>query len=176
MLSERDALRERLQGLAIKWVSDANMHLTLRFLGYVPEADVTALVEGLAAVSREHSAFDLATGPLGAFPSPRSPSVLWVGLSGDLERLNALQGSIEGAVSDLSSHEEKRRFHPHITLARCDLRSVSDKRVVETALASVPVGRVTWTIESFELMRSVLKKGGAEYSVLGRFELKWSSQ
>ncbi len=54
----------------------------------------------------------------GTFGDPRSPSILWRGLEGDLAALSVLQENVESAMESLGFQREKRPFRPHLTLAR----------------------------------------------------------
>lgn len=156
------SLSRRLEGAPVRWVGADNIHLTLRFMGHVKDSDVPAIESSLAAVAQSAPPFTLATGSFGGFPSLRSPSVLWVGLGGDIPALTGLQTAVEGAVAPFSPHEEKRRFSPHITIARCK---------GPVSVGPVPVREIAWQVESFELMQSRLSPKGSRYEVLGSFPL-----
>ena len=165
----RDSLREQLRGLPMKWVSDSNLHLTLRFLGHVPSASLEEIKQKLSGCAAS-GGFDLETGSLGAFPSENAARVLWVGLKGDIQRLLALQNCVEKAVADQAAHEENKPFNAHLTIARCDLRA-PDREWVRRSIANAIVPQVRWHVSSFELMQSSLSPKGAKYSELARYEL-----
>jgi len=166
----RDALRERLQGLPIKWVSDSNLHLTLRFLGHVRENSLKRIAQQLAACAGS-TRFQLQTGRLGAFPTDRAARVIWIGLGGETNQLVSLQQCVERAVSGLVPHEENKPFNAHLTIARCELRA-PDREWVRRAIAETSLREVTWPVTSFELMKSSLNPKGARYSELARYELQ----
>ena len=90
----RSALRELaapLQGLSlnVKWVPESNYHLTLKFLGDIAPDDIHGLTDHLQALA-ERDSFSLSLGGWGMFPDRKRPSVIWVGLGGDLEALQRL--------------------------------------------------------------------------------------
>lgn len=111
-----------------RWVEPALRHLTLAFLGDVPDAALPALGQAVATAARGVPAFDLAVRGLGAFPDARRPRVLWAGLVGagtdsHLAGLTALQRTVVAALHAAGHPPADDRFHPHVTLARLpDLR------------------------------------------------------
>jgi 2'-5' RNA ligase len=99
-------------------VDPTGMHVTLAFLGDQPSDRVDTLTRiGTAAAAVSHSG-TLALGEAGAFGPRRAPRVLWVGLRGDVDRLNALQSHLSAALVQAALPVEDRAFSPHITLAR----------------------------------------------------------
>lgn len=122
-----EALRLRLAEMArdfraaathASWVKPENMHITLRFLGGITEAQAAQITAQLKQQLSSFHALRLRAHGIGAFPSLFKPSVLWVGvetLDGDL---NHLQAVTEHAAQAAELPAEKQRFHAHITLAR----------------------------------------------------------
>src|SRR3954453_8578132 len=95
----------RLQGVVspgvpnTRWGTPEMFHVPLAFLGDVPDADVNAVCQAVAGASQDCKPFTLNLQSLGAFPDPKRPRVVWVGLTGPgLEALGALQQSIVRAV------------------------------------------------------------------------------
>lgn len=147
-----DLSRNLTGPLGLKVVSPENMHLTLRFLGDIPEADVNYLiqaletaVDGWRAVHNE-GPLELELKGLGAFPPRGPPRVLWVGLGGrDLPLLMDLARLTDEQLVSSNFGAADKPFKPHLTMAR-----VRDKR---------PVGFV----------RQLLREH--EQSLLGELEL-----
>jgi 2'-5' RNA ligase len=115
-------LRDRLALLGggvpgARWVPRENYHLTLRFLGEVPpyraEEIDTALL-GLRA-----RGFSLVLTGIGVFSKGGRPNAIWVGVERN-PALDHLQGKIETALQRAGVEPERRRFAPHVTLARLD--------------------------------------------------------
>ncbi|MDO8690713.1 MAG: RNA 2',3'-cyclic phosphodiesterase [Dehalococcoidia bacterium] len=170
----RDALarcQERLGAAKIryvKWVNPEGIHLTLKFLGNVDETNLPHLAQALRASVAGISAFHLRTGPLGAFPSPKSPRVLWVGLAGALDRLEVLHRAVEEAAALLGFPPEERSFAPHLTLARVrDDATREDRARLAQSLAQVRMDG-SWDIPVGEIivMKSELARAGATYASL----------
>src|SRR5690348_13546190 len=74
----------------VRWTGPEQLHLTLRFYGDVPEAEIDELRAALRQATAGVRRFELSLTGLGGFPSLRRPSVLWLGLEGELETLRKL--------------------------------------------------------------------------------------
>ena len=99
-----------------RWVAPENMHVTLRFIGEVepPMAeDVDDLLSHIDAPR-----FDIRLTELGTFGSRGRVRALWAGVEHS-ELLDHLQAKIETACGRAGLAPEGRKFHPHVTLARC---------------------------------------------------------
>lgn len=146
-------------GLPVKWVRPEGIHLTLKFLGEVPEAREGEFVAALGRAAVGARALALALGGFGVFPDFRRPRVLWVGVAPD-PALELLQDRVEREFAPLGFPTEAQTFRPHLTLGRAarDFRSggleqsVGALRFDETVL-----------VTSVDLMQSTLQSGGAVY-------------
>lgn len=151
---------------AVRWTGTAQLHITLKFLGSVPEADLGEIQASLRSACVGHCAFDLEAVGLGGFPNVRSPRVLWGGLRGDIPKLAPLQQQIDAALSRWAE-PEKREFTPHLTLGRVrgarrkDLDTIA-KRF--TGRDSSCFGQ--WHVDKIDLMQSVLSSHGPTYICL----------
>jgi 2'-5' RNA ligase len=158
---------------AVRWVKPNSIHLTLKFLGDVEKDRIDSLKSALDEAAANHVPFSLEVAAPGCFPNTRNPRVLWLGLEGDLESLDALQRSIEEGMTGLGFEPENRGFSPHLTLARVQRNTSRDNAsrvglAAERGLAE-PVGG--WQVESLSLMRSQLKPSGSIYTELHRAQL-----
>ena len=111
------SLREaRIEGL--RPVRPEGVHLTLKFLGDVPNNRLDEVARAVSEAVASHRPFDISTGGFGAFPNTRRPLVLWAGIEGDAGPLMRLQADVDAALGALGFATETRPFHPHLTLAR----------------------------------------------------------
>jgi RNA 2',3'-cyclic 3'-phosphodiesterase len=161
----QNQLKATIPPRAAKWVRPEGIHLTLKFLGDVPLLQIDAVVEEMQAAVRGHTPFFLTIEGLGCFPNTKNPRVLWLGLTGDVRDLAALQAGIEEHITPLGYPAEDRGFHPHLTLAR----SARDARRNELAgigkAAEKGLGTLgSWRIDAVSLMRSDLHPDGAVYT------------
>ena len=147
-----------------RWQPLAQLHLTLNFLGEVPEGLLPDLDQATAAAARASEPFSLALGHLGAFPSPRKPRVLWAGVEGDMASLQALQADLAARFQALGLDLEARPYAPHLTLAREPIGPVDLQALAE----AVPIAPVPWRVEAVTLFHSQLRPEGAIHTALAR--------
>jgi 2'-5' RNA ligase len=152
----------------VRWVHPEGIHLNVKFLGNVEPTLVNPIAEAMGRAAAGGSAFRLQLAGLGMFPSERRPRVLWAGVAGNLEALEALQGRMEAEMSALSFPPERRPFSPHLTLGRVGQETSEGLSCrVSTALQASsldPTG--PWQVETVNLMRSDPAPGGSIYSAL----------
>jgi RNA 2',3'-cyclic 3'-phosphodiesterase len=172
VLDELDALAAPLRTARpdLRWTNREAWHLTLAFLGHVDASAAARLPPRLERAARRHHVFRLAFSGAGAFPAPRRANVLWSGLSGDRAALAGLAQSVAAGASRANAPppDQRRRFRPHLTLARC--RMPADVTELVAGLAGYQ-GQ-TWTADRIHLVRSRL--GAAEqprYASLGSWPL-----
>jgi 2'-5' RNA ligase len=103
---------------APRWSTPDRWHLTLLFLGRVPEDRVPDLVAGAAPAVTATPAATLRLAGSGRFGSARRPQVAWAGLDGDVAALVALAGRLSRVARELGLEVEGRPFRPHLTLGR----------------------------------------------------------
>ena len=151
----------------VRWSRPEGLHITLKFLGNVPDEERIAIEEKLRKM--QVPPFSLGIGDAGAFPNAKSPRVLWVGLDAPAD-LARLAEQVDIAMSSLGFEREQRAFTPHVTLARFNGRG--NKVNVSAALSSVPkAGFGTMTATEFHLYESKLSSQGSRYIKLASFPL-----
>lgn len=158
---------------AARWVQPEGIHLTLKFLGDVPVGQLADLKAALEQAVSGHEPFELAIEGLGCFPNTQRPRVLWAGVTGDLNRLNALQAAVERYIAPLGYPTERDTFSPHLTLARTARQATRDEIAALGRLAEQKdIGQAArWRVEAVSLMRSQLKPDGAVYTELHQAKL-----
>ncbi len=144
-----------------------NFHLTLKFLGEVPAADVALLTPPLTAIAAAEAPFALGLGRLGQFGSGSPIRTVWAAVAGDLERLQRLQGKVEQALAPFGFPAEGRPWRPHVTLAQ------------DVALApgappwsAYSVDGTPFTVRECALILSEERDRRRVYTPLARFSLK----
>ncbi len=154
-------LRERNRG--IRWVKPEGLHLTLKFLGDIPEETMPPFSVDLDKVSGVSRPLSFSLAGFGAFPDVKRPRVVWVGLDGDIAELATLAKSIDRVCAKYGIAEERRPFSGHITLGRLKIPTMVD----------LDIGAVTGMFMASEVLlyRSVLSPGGAQYTALHRSSL-----
>lgn len=160
-------LKSHLKGLPLRWVPVKNIHLTLKFLGDVSVDHLNDLERVLDSGVRNSRIFDITIGQLGVFPSLQRPRVIWVGVQAP-EALYDLQAGVERETRHLGYTDEKRRYHPHLTIARVSKNaSSSEIHRIGNILTNQKVGSIGTTyIQAVHLYKSDLLPGGAVYTRL----------
>jgi 2'-5' RNA ligase len=162
-------LADRLQRTRAdaRWVRPEGMHLTLKFIGEVPEEKLAPIRQALSTV-RSAKPVVMEFRRLGYFPNERRPRVLWVGIEAS-ENLPELAAQMEAALEPLGVARENRPFAPHLTLGRFKSSQRLEQLQKEiAALPSTEFGRVESS--EFFLFQSKLSPKGAEYTKLERFD------
>lgn len=157
---QREVLR---LGLDIKLVERENLHLTLRFLGEIPQSRVDSVIRALASV--RFNKFLIKLADVGVFPDLSRPRVLWIGVSQGVEELTKLANLVREAVDKYAEHREDREFTPHLTIGRIKSGLNVDKlREFLQRHKGVEFGVIT--VEKVKLKKSVLTPRGPIYSDL----------
>jgi 2'-5' RNA ligase len=161
------SIRAALNKNLVRWVPTENIHLTLKFLGDVSPTNLEMLAQMLKAEVSKHQEFKLAFGGLGAFPNPRRPRVIWIGIQAPAG-LEALQHGIEAATATLGYPTEKRPFSPHLTVGRIKQKvSSAGIQKIRAALEETHIGSLGSTrVSAVHLFKSDLKPTGAVYTQL----------
>jgi RNA 2',3'-cyclic 3'-phosphodiesterase len=152
----------------IRLTTPANIHLTLKFLGDVPEDDLGRVAEALEPLRERHEPFEAGISGFGAFPSPRRARILWAGIGQGADKLRALAQDVEWSLEPVGFERDDRAYVPHLTLGRARGRPAT----LESAETSPPVP--DFLVRHAELMKSVLGKTGATYSTLATYPLSES--
>jgi 2'-5' RNA ligase len=149
----------------VKWVFPQSLHITLKFLGYTDQEKVEEINHALNSVSKQFDAFTIGFKRLGAFPALSRARVLWTGLTGEIGRLQMLAGEVERAMNDLGFEEEKRKYSPHLTLARVQPSTTpfEQQKIAEVIGGMEYTSLVQVRVNAISLMRSHLSSSGASY-------------
>ncbi len=150
-----------------RWVHEDSLHLTLRFLGELDGAEAADVDEMLSGLRM--TAFDLEVAGVGHFGEGRKVRSLWAGVRPN-EPLNRLHDKVGQAVKRAGLAPEKRRFRPHITLARfkSDPGAKLQDFLVRHALFKAPA----FCVDRFCLFSSYLSGEGAIYEIEAEYPLE----
>jgi len=164
-----EALRRLAPDVRAGWERPEKLHITLKFLGEIEQARVSALAEAACAAARSLEPFDLSVEGAGAFP-PRGPArVLWLGLKDSAGALALLQRRLEEECVARGFAREARPFKAHVTIAR--LRRPTGARRLAALHEEKGFARAEFSVRDLVLIRSELGRGGSRYTELSRHPL-----
>jgi len=155
------AFRAKQSGFHAAWSDPQKLHLTLAFLGEVPEERLDSLRRLGGAVAKRHAEMQLRTSSLGGFPRSREARVLWLGLEAN-PALEALVADLHRALIADGTPLDRKPFAAHLTLAR--LRVPGDI----TPLSPAPEPQ-DFVASELVLYRSHLLAKGSRYERVDAF-------
>jgi 2'-5' RNA ligase len=166
-------LCEQVAPRSVRWVRPEGIHLTLKFLGDTPLAQIDEVKAALVQAAAKSRPFTFTVGGLGCFPNKRQPRVVWVALQELTGALSSLRDAVETHVAPLGFATEKRAFHSHLTLGRVQRHaSKSEVRRIGEVVAASAIGTIgEVAVTSVSYIKSELRPGGAVYTTLSEAKL-----
>jgi 2'-5' RNA ligase len=163
----RDALIPCKSGLdRVRWQSDDQLHLTLRFIGEVDRHLATDIATALGSV--HHPAVTVKLDGLGCFDRDGFIDALWVGVTPH-DPVRSLRDAVNRALVRVGIAPERRTFLPHITMARFSRGSAPVMPLPPWLVMPV---QAEGHFDSFCLYESDLGAGGSAYTVIERYPLR----
>ena len=153
----------------VSWVKPENIHITLKFLGEVPEEKINEVFSATEAALKETKKFKMNLKEMGAFPDFRRPRVIWIGTGKGGEELSNMATKIEEEMEKIGSPKENRKFSPHFTIGRVKSQKNIEKlmekvKITDFETEDIEVNEVT-------VMKSQLHPAGAIYTPLRKIAL-----
>ena len=150
---------------SVKWVDPDSFHITLRFLGEVEEARLSALWGSVYQSLDGSLSFTMRFLGVGAFPNIKRPRVIWAGVTEGAEEMRELAARVEQACAGHGFEAEERPFRAHLTLGRVRRPESNVKLAAAMAeLSDAELGEVH--VDRVVLMKSELTRSGAVYHIL----------
>ena len=149
----------------IRWVAPERLHVTLRFLGEVTEAN-TGAVRGVLQAPFETGAFTARVSRLGCFPPSGAPRVVWLGIAEGGDGMAAARSELDRRLASVGFAPETRPFRAHVTLGRMKRWPARSRRDVDRALSAVEPETPGWMVDRLTLYESRRMHHGARYHVL----------
>lgn len=173
-----EAIRDNIHNLAtdmlvrggyVRVVPASNIHITLKFLGDVNINKRDRIEEAIkiTADSFERFKYEI-SGAVSAFPDPGNARVVFLEVDKGGEQICKIYNELEDNLARIKIEREKRKFSPHITVARLKNREDIKELIInqgEKINAVLDCKEIT-------LFESRLRPEGAEYIVLNKFGLK----
>lgn len=161
-----------LFGDTVRFLAPENLHLTVEFLGYQDDHSVSLISQALEKTAVEFQPPTIRFEKIIYGPAGKTPRMIW--LTCDKETsfgLGKIKDFLEKELFALgvSFRQEHRLFNAHLTVARFEAVSKKELPPLEISFNR------EFEAESIDLMESHLKRSGAEYDVLSKFEFLYKA-
>lgn len=166
-----DHIKDKLSKLCFgipeaKWIKNNQFHLTLKFIGEVFENITQDIADSLNEI--EHKNFELILDSIGYFPINQQPKTIWAGVQTN-DLLNNLQKKIDRKLSLIKIEPEKRKFFPHITLARVEFSN--PQKILQYLAENGSFKTEPFIVSEFILYNSIKSHEGSIYEELAVYDL-----
>ncbi len=149
-------------GLRISFPS--SFHVTLQFLGEVPESQVPSIISALETV--KYKSFTLTMMEIGCFPSKNDPAIVWLGLQPSIG-LDKLKNAVDSALK--WKKPDDHPFVPHITIGRIRQLGNAEQIVFSRLIEKVSIPSQKIQVDKFHVYKSDLSTGKPVYSIINSF-------
>ncbi len=160
----QDKLARNCEG--VKWVPPEQVHLTVKFLGEVPDQDVPKIAEAVTVAGARSNEFVMNAEGCGCFPPSGSVRIVWVGAKDDGGQMLRCVSAVEDEMEKLGFAREQRPFAAHLTIGR--VKEDRSRGQIRTAVSAAKFDRLSQEMKSMTLMSSVLSPKGPTYAPVSR--------
>ncbi len=160
--------RLNTNAVGIRWTRAENCHLTLQFLGDIPEETVKPLSIALTNAGLTIQPFTAELKGIGQFPVRNPLSVLWIGVDQGNQEMRNLEKAIRNPLVECGIKFDKKPFSPHLTIGRGRKGQKAQLNNLDS-YANLSAGKIE--VNAFYLMKSVLHQSGPVYTVVKKFAL-----
>jgi 2'-5' RNA ligase len=173
---QRNSARRLIQRLSVagqsyRWVDPENLHLTLSFLGDVPETEINQVCAVTEKAVAKISSFQFCVAGAGAFPDSIRPRVIWAGVNEGTDEFIKLQAAIQNQLSTLGFTADRRQYRPHLTLGRLKRAGRFDAELSELIEKHAEFDLGTNFADAVVIFSSFLDRSGPTYTPISTIEL-----
>lgn len=158
-----------------KWVRRELQHVTLKFIGPLPDQSVDEAVAALGEALSQVPPFSLTLSGVRAVPSPRRASMLWAVFEGDVAAAASLARACDEVLAEgFGVEADTRSFKPHTTLVRTRKPRSAHEDAMQAAADAIQRGKDADRLVSVRhvtLYSSTLGPGGPSYERLSEIPL-----
>ena len=151
----------------IRWVKHNNLHLTVQFLGSVSDEKISKIIKEVENVVSSINSFVLTVSETGCFPNTSKPSVLYLGVRGNIEALKALVVKINNKMSQIGFKKDSESFIPHITVAKINYPQKFNPDL--SIFLNSTYDEVEFSVDKIQLLESKSFAEGMVYKTLNTF-------
>lgn len=154
-----------------RWCDEDQFHVTLNFLGDVPDEQIPRVCQIMRESLTAHNRFSFDLAGLGAFPKNARPRVVWAGVDQGKSQLSRIYHDLRENLEELRLERDRKAFRPHVTLGRIRNNQRWPDSMIEHLddRPSLDLGPVD--VDEVILYSSFLEKTGPTYTVMDRIPL-----
>ena len=169
--SKKNMLYSTLEGspAQINWVKNENLHLTLKFLGYITESQIPKIIDVLKGITIKYNPFQLSINRTGCLPKKERPRTLFLDLEGNINILRDLYENIEDELEKIDIPKDRNDFFPHITLAKIKYPQTHTPDI--NLFLKSSYDPIDLSLDRVQFLASELLPSGAIYTLLKTFPL-----
>lgn len=156
----------------IKWVNPNNIHLTLKFLGYVEEKKLEEIKHAIEKIAKDFLNFSIETSQIGIFPEKGTPRVIWIGIKKGKEILTKIAFELKEEIAKLGIPKEDRPFQSHATIGRIKSSKNKDKLISKINEINQTIKPQVQDASEIILFQSTLSPLGPTYTKLYKANFK----
>ena len=173
------SLGKVIKGLAEKWpeyrwCDPDQLHLTLNFLGPVPDDKIPDVCNIMRETVSKHAPFGIDLEGIGAFPKISRPRVIWAGIGEGKSPLSRIYYDLRHNLDDLRLERDGKAFRPHITLGRIRKQERWPDSMIEYLESQSEVDLGSADVSEVVLFSSFEEAAGPVYTAMDRARLKRS--
>ncbi len=161
----------RYPELPAKWEVKQNLHITLVFLGYLTDLEIAEVCRAVKEICQNHTIFSITLKDILYGPAGKMPKMVWVQGEKSAEPSQLKHDLEERLLQKINFKPEGRAFSPHSTLAKIHEWEFRKLAIQERPQVHENLDTI-FSVESVEVMESVLKKSGPEYAILESHSLQ----
>lgn len=148
-----------------RWTRKENLHLTLKFLGEIDNSGKETAIKAIQMACEDLKPFEIVFDKLGYFGNPRDMRIMWIGTSGNVDKLFILQKKLEKSFIEYGFSSDEKGFKPHITIGR----DVVMSQKVDLSSFSIKLDELY--VDKVTLMLSENKGKGYYYTPICQIDL-----
>ena len=153
--------------VVIRWVKHNNLHITLQFLGFTPEKKIPQIREALSKIIKSQKGFDLTISNTGKFPDNDKPSVLYLGVDGNLKSLNELVNNINKEIALIGYDKDVEEYTPHVMVGKINYPQKFSPDL--STFLNSSYDKIDFTVDKIQFISSETLPEGVVYSILSTF-------
>ncbi|MCW5958658.1 MAG: RNA 2',3'-cyclic phosphodiesterase [Pyrinomonadaceae bacterium] len=162
-------LRTEFRAVKVGWERAEKLHITLKFLGDVEADRMESVIHEVRSSVKNLPHFDLKVENTGVFPNIRKPRIIWLGLSGGIDALSAIENQLSDNLQRLGFEKEARKFVPHLTIGR--VRDADNASLLARTHSQKHFEPVGFNVSEISIFESKILPTGSVYKILERISI-----